>query len=52
MTKYAYIVYDRDGGMIESEEPFDAWEEADKAGEFWIDDPRYGSHEVEEVDDE
>jgi hypothetical protein len=50
--KYGCAVYDRDGGVIIRTYLYDTPEEADKAGEFHIDDPRYGSHEVEEVDDE
>jgi len=51
--KYGYTVLDRDGGIIaQSDELYDTPQEADKAGEFYIDDPRYGSHEVEKVDDE
>jgi len=48
--KYAYTVLDRDGGIIaHSYDLYDTWEEADHAADFYIDDPRYGSHEVEEV---
>jgi len=51
--KYGYTVYDRDGGVVcVSHDLYDTAEEACLAGGFHIDDPRYGSHEVEEVDDE
>jgi len=51
--KYAYTVLDRDGGIIaQSDDLYDTPREADLAGECHIDDPRYGSHDVEAVDDE
>jgi len=51
--KYVYTVLDRDGGIIaQSDDLYDTYDAAYLAGWFWDDDPRYGSHEVEEVDDE
>ena len=44
---YYCLVYDRDGGLICDPEAFDTYEEADEWGSNQIDDPRYGSHEVE-----
>lgn len=48
--KYITVVYDRDGDIINYPEDYeyDTWEEADRAGDRFIDNPRYGSHEVEE----
>mgnify|MGYP000509295943 FL=1 len=49
MKKYYLTVYDRDGEVIAEEgEGYDTYKEADMAGGFHIDDPRYGSHEVYE----
>jgi hypothetical protein len=51
--KYMVTVLDRDGGIIPGpEELYDTPEDADRAGEFYVDDPRYGSHEIEKVDNE
>jgi len=51
--KYVYTLIDRDGGIIaQSYDLYDTPQEAENAADFYIDDPRYGSHEVEEVDDE
>ena len=49
-AKYIYVVYDKDGETLAvSEEDYDTEAEAEKAVRFWEDEPRYGSHEVEEV---
>jgi len=49
MPKFYYVVIDRDGGEVHySEESFETVEEADREAQFWIDDLRYGSHEVRE----
>lgn len=49
--RYGYVVYDREGAEIawsDDDELFLTAAEADAAGEFHIDDPRYGSHDIEE----
>lgn len=52
VRRYQYAVLGRDGDTVHvSDELYDTESEAYEAGNFWEDDPRYGSHEVEIVDD-
>lgn len=51
MSKYILSVYDREGGILNEDDTdeYDTELDANLAGEFWVDDPRYGSHEVESI---
>lgn len=53
MTTYVCIIYDRDGGIVEEyTDTFDTYAEADRYGNSCNDDPRHGSHEIEEEEEE
>lgn len=49
--KWLLTVYDRDGGIINDDALFESEYDAHNAGDFWVDDTRYGSHEVEKYVD-
>ena len=45
--EWAYTIYDRDGDEVAvSSDTYETEAEADEGAEFWMDDCRYGSHEV------
>ena len=45
--EWAYTIYDRDGDEVAmSSYTYETEEEAHEGADFWMDDWRYGSHEV------
>jgi len=51
-NEWLLTVYDRDGGILNDDALFDSLEEAGKSGDFWQDDPRFGSYEIERLTSE